>query len=80
MSCSRVVSLSPAESVVDPPLAGVRVNRVPDRLARLVLLRQQVPVNANPLVGGAGREMQRYVVLAVPARPDDARRLPPPCM
>ena len=54
----------PGEGLVDPPAAGVRVHRLPDRLPGVGGLRQHVPVDAGAGDHPARGPVQGHLVLA----------------
>ena len=61
---------------LDPTLAGVRIDRVPDRLARLRRLGKHVPIVADALQRRTCCPMETHFVLARTAVPDRDRALP----
>ena len=61
---------------LDAPKPGVRIDRVPDRLAGLRRLGQHVPVIAHALHRGACRPVQAYLVFPCAPMPDRDRALP----
>src|SRR4029077_10896700 len=60
---------------VDPALAAMDVDRSPDRLAALLILRQAMPVIPDPFMRSAGGVMQTDLVFASSAMPDCNRAL-----
>src|SRR5262252_7525758 len=73
-----VVDVGPGpvrEGLVDPSFSRMRINRSPDRLAALPVLRKAVPVVAGPPPSTDHGMMQADLVLAGPAMPDRHRAL-----
>jgi hypothetical protein len=64
------------ERLIYPPLAGVGVDRLPNGLSSLCGLGQHVPVGRLSLKRSTGRAMQRNLILAAAAMPDQLGMLP----
>jgi hypothetical protein len=72
---ARRVAERQRERVVNPAPAGAGVDRVPDRLSGLVVLRQHVPVAADARHRAGRGPVQAHVVLAGAAVPRERQAL-----